>query len=81
MEAPRRALGPALGPKRFDRSPNVVHELGAATDQRLPRADRGHMSLALFAPVLERVQELRIEACQAGQVLKASISSVLRLLA
>src|SRR5215211_4679925 len=27
------------------------------------------MSLALFAPVLERVQELRIEACQAGQVL------------
>jgi hypothetical protein len=39
------------------------------------------MSLALFAPVLERVQELRIEACQAGQVLKASISSVLRLLA
>ena len=27
------------------------------------------MGLALFAPVLERVQELRVHSCQAGQVL------------
>jgi hypothetical protein len=27
------------------------------------------MGLALFASVLERVQQLRIEACQAGEVL------------
>jgi hypothetical protein len=38
------------------------------------------MGLGVVASVLERVQELRIEACQASQILKASISSVLRLL-
>jgi hypothetical protein len=39
------------------------------------------MSLGVLTAVLEWVQELRIEACQASEVLKASISSVLRLLA
>jgi hypothetical protein len=34
------------------------------------------MSLGVFAPVVQRVQELRIEAGYSGQVLKASISSV-----
>jgi hypothetical protein len=27
------------------------------------------MSLALFAPVLERIQQLRVQSCQASQVL------------
>jgi hypothetical protein len=27
------------------------------------------MGLGIFAPVLERVQELRIQACQASQIL------------
>ena len=40
----------------------------------------GHVGLALFAPVPEWVQELRVHSRQASQVLKASISSVLRLL-
>jgi putative component of toxin-antitoxin plasmid stabilization module len=47
----------------------VVHELRAAIHQRLPRADQGYVGLALFAPVLERIQELRINPSQAGQVL------------
>jgi len=59
----------------------MVHKLGAATNQRLTRADNGHMGLALLASVLEWVQELRVHSSQASQVLKASISSVFRLLA
>jgi hypothetical protein len=59
----------------------VIDQLGARTDQRLTRADDRHMSLGVLTAVLEWVQELRIEACQASEVLKASISSVLRLLA
>jgi hypothetical protein len=47
----------------------VVDQLRAAIHQRLPRADDGHVGLGIFAPVLERVQQLRIEACQAAQVL------------
>jgi hypothetical protein len=47
----------------------VIDQLRAATHQRLTRADDGQMSLAVFAPVLEWVQELRIQACQASQVL------------
>jgi hypothetical protein len=47
----------------------VVYELRAATDQRLPGADDGHMGLGVFASVLQRVQQLRIEACQASQIL------------
>jgi hypothetical protein len=47
----------------------VVHELGAATDQCLPGADDGHMSLGLFAPMLYGVEELRIHSCQASQIL------------
>jgi hypothetical protein len=39
------------------------------------------MGLALFAPMFERVEELRVKTRPAGQVLKVSISSVLRLLA
>jgi hypothetical protein len=35
---------------------DVVNELGAATDQRLPGADDGKVSLALLAPVLERIE-------------------------
>ncbi len=38
------------------------------------------MSLALFTPVFEWVEQFRIKTCQACQVPKASISSVLRLL-
>ena len=80
MEAPSRALGQAMT-EGLDRSSDVVHQLGAATDQRLPGADDGHMGLRVFAPVLEWVQELRVNSCQASQILQASILSVLRLLA
>ena len=80
VEASGRALGQA-GPEGFDRSPNVVDQLGAATNQRLTRADNGHVGLALLAPVLEWVQQLGVHSSQASQILKASISSVLRLLA
>ena len=52
MEAPRLALGQA-SPEGFDRSPDVIYQLRAATDQRLARADQGHMRLALFAPMLD----------------------------
>jgi hypothetical protein len=38
------------------------------------------MGLALFAPMLERIEQLRIQRPQASQVLKAATSSVLRLL-
>jgi hypothetical protein len=68
VEAPCRALGQA-SPEGLHGSPNVVHELRAAIHQRLPRADQGYVGLALFAPVLERIQELRINPSQAGQVL------------
>src|SRR5215212_8614542 len=47
----------------------MVDKLRAAPDQRLTRADQGHVSLALPAPVLERVQELRVNSCQASEVL------------
>ena len=65
----------------FDRPSDVVHELGAATNQSLARADYGKVGLGAFAPVPQWVQELRIHSCQAGEVLKASTSSVFRLLA
>ena len=68
MEAPGRTLGQA-GPEGLDRSSDVVHELRASTNQRLARADDGHMGLGVFAPMLERVQELRIKTRQASQVL------------
>jgi hypothetical protein len=44
----------------------VVDQLRAATDQCLPGTDDGQVSLALFAPVLERIEQLRIKACQAS---------------
>jgi hypothetical protein len=68
MEAPRWALGQAMT-EGFDRSAHVVYELRAATDQCLTRADDGHVSLGIFAPMLERIEQLRIQACQAGQIL------------
>src|SRR5919112_1055296 len=58
---------------------DVVYQLRASTHQRLARTDDGHVGLALFAPVLEWVQQLRIQSCHSCQVLKASTSSVLRL--
>jgi hypothetical protein len=62
VEAHRRAFGQPSS-EGLDRSSNVVYKLRAATDQRLARADYGHVSLALFAPVLERIQKLRIKTC------------------
>jgi hypothetical protein len=58
----------------------VIDQLRASSHQRLTGADDRHVSLGILTAVLERVEQLRIEACQASQVLKASISSVLRLL-
>ena len=40
----------------FDRSSDVVHELGAAIYQRLAGANDRHMSLGVLTPVLERIQ-------------------------
>ena len=72
VEASGRALG-QVSPEGLDRSPNVVDQLRAATDQRLPGADDGQVSLALFAPVLERIEQLRIEACQTSEVLSIDL--------
>jgi hypothetical protein len=80
VEASGQALGQASS-EGLDRASNVVYKLRAGTHQRLARADDGHMSLALFAPVLEWVQQLRVHSSQASEVLKASISSVFCLLA
>jgi hypothetical protein len=66
--------------ERLHGSPNVVHELRAAIYQRPAGTDDGHMSLIAFAAVFERIEQPGIETSQASQVLKASISSVLRLL-
>ena len=68
VEASGRTLGQA-GPERLDRPPNVVDKLRAAPDQRLARADYGHVGLALFAPVLEWIQQFRVHSSQASQVL------------
>ena len=68
VEAHRWALGQA-GSEGFDRSAHVVYELRAATDQCLTRADDGHVSLGIFAPMLERIEQLRIKTCQSSQIL------------
>ena len=68
VEAPSRALGQPTS-EGFDRPADVVHELGAAIYQRLPGADNGQMGLGVFAPMLERVQELGVHSCQASQIL------------
>jgi hypothetical protein len=68
VEASGRALGQPSS-EGFDRSSDVVYELRAATDQCLPGADYGHMGLGIFAPVLERIQELRVHSCQSSQIL------------
>jgi hypothetical protein len=47
----------------------VVDQLRAAIHQCLARADDGHVSLGLFAPVLERIEQLRVQTSQASQVL------------
>src|SRR5215212_3741284 len=44
-------------------------QLRAGTHQCLTRADDGHMGLGVFAPMFERVQELRVKTRQASQVL------------
>jgi hypothetical protein len=43
--------------------PPALHA-DAGIDQRLARTDYGHMSLAVFTSVLERVQKLRIQTSQ-----------------
>jgi hypothetical protein len=35
----------------------------------LTRADDGHVSLGIFAPMLERIEQLRIKTCQSSQIL------------
>jgi hypothetical protein len=72
VEASRRTFGQASS-EGLDRSSDVVHELGAATDQGLPGADQGHMGLGVFASVLEWVQQLRIETCQASQIFSVDL--------
>ena len=48
---------------------NTPTQLRASAHQRLTRTDDGHMSLALFTPVLEWVEQFRIETCQASEIL------------
>ena len=55
VEASGQALGQA-GTEGLDRTSNVVYELRAATDQRLPGADDGLVSLGVFAPMLYGVE-------------------------
>ena len=68
VEASGRALGQASS-EGFDRSADVVDELGAAIYQSLPGADDGHMGLRVFASMFEWVQELRVKTRQASQIL------------
>jgi len=68
VEAPGRALGQA-SPKGLHGSPNVVDQLRARTDQRLPGADDRQMSLGVLTAVFERIKQLRIQTCQASQIL------------
>jgi hypothetical protein len=51
VEAPGRTLGQPSS-EGLDRSPNVVDQLRAATDQRLTGTDQGQVGLSVFAPVL-----------------------------
>ena len=48
---------------------SVFSKLSTASYQRMPGANDGQMGLRVFAPVLERVQELRIHSRQASQIL------------
>jgi hypothetical protein len=47
----------------------VVYQLRAAIYQRLAGTDDGHMSLRVFAAVLEWIEQLRVHSCQASQIL------------
>jgi hypothetical protein len=58
-------------------SPNMVYELRAGIHQRLTRADEGQVGLGAFAPMPEWVQQLRIEACQASEVLGIDLVGLL----
>ena len=64
----------------------MVYQLRAATDQRLPRADDGHVGLALFAPVLvseklivlTEIEEIK-RRCEAGGLYYAETDDSLRI--
>jgi hypothetical protein len=52
------ALGGARGqtsPEGLDRPPDVVDQLRASADQRVPGADEGQMSLGLLAAMLDGI--------------------------
>ena len=52
---------------------NTPTQLRASAYQRLTRTDDGHMSLAHFTPVLEWVEQFRIETCQASEILGVNL--------
>ena len=64
----------------FDRSSNVVYQLRAATDQRLPRADHGHMGLGSSPRCLSGYKSFGSRRARRARF-SASTSSVFRLLA
>jgi hypothetical protein len=70
-----------LPPKDLTASADVVDQLRAATDQCITRTDYGHVSLALFAPVLEWIEQLRIQARQASEVFGIDLIGLLLALA
>lgn len=74
MEARRRALGQA-GSEGLDGSPNVVDQLCTGTDESLARTQQRKVGLGLLTAVLEWVQQLGVEAGQAGQVLGIQLVS------
>jgi hypothetical protein len=55
----------------------VVHQPSAAIHQSLPRVDDGHVGLGVLAPVRNRVEQLGIEARQAGEVLGIDLVGLL----
>src|SRR5215208_25854 len=72
MEGPCRALGQPSS-EGLDRSADVIDQLRAGTHQRLPGADDGQVSLGVFAPMFEWVQQLRVHSCQASEVLSVDL--------
>ena len=68
VEALCRALRQP-GPEGLDRTSDVVDQLGARADQRIPRVDQRQVSLGLCAAVLHWVEKLGVGPGKTGQLL------------
>lgn len=54
---------------RLDRGPDVVNEAYTASHEDVARAEQGQVRLSQFAAMLDRAEQLAIEARDASQVL------------